>query len=292
MSAMTPRGPATVDDGSMPSAGQPVMRRDHSILPWVDLREGQGDEPCIVALHGSFGEPRDWKLVVSRLAARASFHAVALAPLAQCAVLDLPHAAAMVVRTVQAIRAQRPGAPLVLAGYSFGGRLAASATAALAPRALVLVSARVHPLPPMQAIERQRADAELASALARDGMQVFMRSWHQRPMFAGLVARGLSGTVAASRVASTPSWARILRDLSPGTSLQAPDLSRAARCAYVAGKDDTAYVQEGERLRSSRRGRHLQVTLADAGDGHPTTHALLVEAPAVVAGVLDYACAP
>jgi hypothetical protein len=32
--------------------------------------------------------------------------------------------------------------------------------------------------------------------------------------------------------------------------------------------------------------------VADAGDGHVTTHALLVETPAVVAQVLDYACTP
>ena len=274
------------------AAGQPAHHVDRSLLPWSDLRVASDDAPCIVALHGSFGEPRDWKLVAARLGALASFHAIALAPLAQCAVLDMPHAAAMVARTVQAIRAQRPRAPLVLAGYSFGGRLAAAATAALAPDALVLVSARVHPLPPMQAIERQRTDAALAAALARDGMQAFMRSWHERPMFAGLVARGLAGSVAASRVASTPSWVRILRELSPGKSLAAPDLSRAARCAFVAGRDDTAYVDEGERLRALRRGRHLHVSVADAGDGHPTTHALLVEAPAVVAQVLDYACAP
>lgn len=273
-------------------AGPPIDPREPSILPWFELRPAPADAPCIVALHGSFGEPRDWKLVAARVGARASFHAVALAPLAQGRVLDLPHAAARVARTVRAIRAQRPRAPLVLAGYSFGGRLAAAATAALAPDALVLVSARVHPLPPMQAIERQRSDAALAAALARDGMQAFMRSWHERPMFAGLVARGLAGSVAASRIASTASWVRILRELSPGTSLAPPDLARAARCAFVAGKDDAAYVEEAGRVRALRGGQHVQVTVADAGDGHPTTHALLVEAPAVVAQVLDYACAP
>lgn len=263
-----------------------------TILPWIDLRSAQSDQPCIVALHGSFGEPRDWKLVAARLSAHASFHAVALAPLAQCAVLDMAHAAAAVVRTVQAIRAMRPGAPLVLTGYSFGGRLAAAATAALAPEALVLVSARVLPLPTVQAIERQRTDAALAAALARDGMQAFMRSWHERPMFAGLVARGFAGTLAASRVANTPSWVRIVHELSPGKSLGTPDLSRATRCWFIAGKDDTIYLQEGERLRNLRAGRHLQITVADAGDDRPTTHALLVEAPAAVARVLDYACTP
>ena len=100
-----------------------------SILPWQDLRGADGHAPCIVALHGSFGEPRDWKLVASRLQVPASMHAVALAPMAQCSPLDMPHAAAMVARTVASIRALRPGAPLVLAGYSFGGRLAAAATA-------------------------------------------------------------------------------------------------------------------------------------------------------------------
>lgn len=283
---------AWTNDSPTRAAEQPRHPVDRSPLPWIDLCSAQGDVPCIVALHGSFGEPRDWKLVAARVGAQASFHAVALAPLAQCPVLDLPHAAAMVARTVRAIRAQRPRAPLVLAGYSFGGRLAAAATAALAPDALVLVSARVHPLPPVQAIERQRSDAALAAALARDGMQAFMRSWHQRSMFAGLVARGMAGTVAASRVASTPSWVRILRELSPGRSLAAPDLACAARCAFVVGRDDAAYVEEAERVRALRGGRHLQVTVADAGDGHPTTHALLVEAPAVVAQVLDYACAP
>lgn len=282
---------AWTNESSTRAAEQPAQPVERSLLPWIDLRPAEGDAPCIVALHGSFGEPRDWKLVAARLGAQASFHAIALAPLAQCPVLDLPHAAAMVTRTVRAIRAQRPGAPLVLAGYSFGGRLAAAATAALAPDALVLVSARVHPLPPMQAIERQRTDAALAAALARDGMQAFMRSWHQRSMFAGLVSRGMAGAVAASRVASTPSWVRILRELSPGRSLAAPDLSRAVRCAFVAGRDDTAYVSEGEHVRALRRGQHVQITVADAGDGHPTTHALLVEAPAVVAQVLDYACA-
>lgn len=283
---------ARTGDSSVRAAEDSTRDTDRSLLPWSDLRVARDDAPCIIALHGSFGEPRDWKLVAARMVAEASFHAIALAPLAQCPVLDMPHAAAMVTRTVQSIRARRPRAPLVLAGYSFGGRLAAAATAALAPDALVLVSARVHPLPPLQAIERQRSDAALAAALDRDGMQSFMRSWHERPMFAGLVARGLAGSVAASRVASTPSWARILRELSPGKSLAAPDLTRAARCVFVAGQHDTVYIEEGERLRALRRGRHLQVTAADAGDGHPTTHALLVEAPAVVAQVLDYACAP
>ena len=283
---------AWTNDSPTRAAEQPKHPVERSLLPWIDLRPAEGDAPCIVALHGSFGEPRDWKLVAARLGAQASFHAIALAPLAQCPVLDLPHAAAMVTRTVRAIRAQRPRAPLVLAGYSFGGRLAAAATAALAPDAPVLVSARVQPLPPMQAIERQRTDAALAAALARDGMQAFMRSWHERSMFAGRVARGMAGTVAASRVASTPSWVRILRELSPGRSLAAPDLSRAVRCAFVAGRDDTAYVSEGEHVRALRRGQHVQIMVADAGDGHPTTHALLVEAPAVVAQVLDYACAP
>lgn len=262
-------------------------------LPWLELRAAtQPTAPCIVALHGSFGAPRDWKLVAARMTADASMHALALAPLAQLPALDMAHAAAAVAATVRTLRAVRPGAPLVLAGYSFGGRLAAAVTAALAPDALVLVSARVAPLPPAAALARRHADALLALRLERLGMDAFMAEWLAKPMFAGLSARQAARGVAASRAGAGSGWSRILRDLSPGCALDAPRLAAAARCWFLAGRDDPAYVREADAVRALRRGRHVDVAIVDAGDGQPTTHALLVEAPAAVAVAVDYACTP
>ncbi len=264
-----------------------------TILPWQRLRVNQSPSaPCVIALHGMFGEPRDWKLVASRLSVDASFDAVALAPLAQLAPLDLTAAAGAVARTVRAIRSARPDAPLVFAGYSFGGRLAAAATALLAPDALVLVSARVFPLPPDAARTRRRDDLQLGDALLRDGMVAFLREWQQRPMFAGLVARGLAGAPSAGRAAACPSWARLVGALSPGRAMSPPDLRRARRVWCVVGRDDAAYVCEAKRFSSLRPHQHHDVAIVDAGDGLPTTHSLLVEAPAAVAQRLDYACTP
>ena len=172
--------------------------------------------------------------------------------------------------------------PVVLAGYSMGGRLAL--TLALrhpeAVRALVLVSAQPGLRSPEARAARRALDRERAREIVAD-YAAFLDRWYRAPLWGGL-PEPLRQRLVADRLAHNRplALARSLEGMGTGRMEPLWDgLSRIrVPCWAVAGGDDAKYVALAGEM--AREGPFRVHVVPGAG------HALLAEAPGAVADVL------
>ena len=248
--------------------------------------------PTVLALHGFMGRPADWDAVAADLGSAARVLAPDLAGHGEAR--DLPAdfdaeadrlAGRMISDRVvsDAVRlAGRIREPVVVAGYSMGGRLAQH-LAARHPeivRGLVLVSTSPGLRTEAERAARRAVDAERARAIAED-FPAFLERWYRLPLWGGL-AESLRHRLVADRLAHNDPAALGRSLAGMGTGAMAPlwsDLSRIrVPAAAVAGLRDPKYVALADEM---ARAGPLRVTLVpEAG------HALLSEAPHAVADAI------
>jgi len=190
--------------------------------PWPCHTLGDARQPLLVFLHGFLGRGEDWAEMAVAFAARYF-----------CIMPDLPgHGAntAMDVETplsyetlaigLQATLAEFGSRPVVLTGYSLGGRIALYAGLRLQGlvRALVLESTSAGIPDAGERQARLRADNALADRLEAGGMDEFVEHWYAQPLFQSLRARpALLAYILQFRRANHALWmAKVLRELSPG----------------------------------------------------------------------------
>jgi len=237
-----------------------------------------------VGLHGFGGSPSDWEAVARALESvhpqlRLFFPSLpghqggieldhyGLPEMAYALIEQLPH-----------------DRPIILAGYSLGGRIAmhiAQRKHALV-HALLLLSASPGLIDPEERQARLAADNALAKRLEGSAteyeLRKFWADWAAQPVF-GNPARSLTESEMRARFAHSPhKLSRVLRDASPGVN---PPLHKwLARwekpLAYFAGEMDTKYLQVAQELRSKNPSVLVEV-FPRAG------HALLRDAPLHVA---------
>jgi 2-succinyl-6-hydroxy-2,4-cyclohexadiene-1-carboxylate synthase len=136
-------------------------------------------------------------------------------------------------------------APVTLAGYSMGGRIALHIALAFPARVsrLVLVGASPGIADAGERAERRAADEALADRLETMSIEEFAAEWARTPVLAGLPA-DVARRVHADRLRSTPSGlARALRGLGTGAlpSLWGRLAELSMPVVYVAGERDAKF---------------------------------------------------
>ncbi len=176
-----------------------------------------------------------------------------------------------------------PGPPVVLCGYSLGGRLALLLALGHPGRVgrLVLVGASPGIADPVERDARRTADEELAERIERIGLERFAREWARGPLFRHQ-APEVAEAAHADRLRNTaPGLAGALRGL--GTGVMEPLWARLEELrmpvVLIVGERDGRYVRINRRMAELiPRAELLEVP----GAGH----AVALEAPAVVAAAL------
>ena len=216
--------------------------------------EVRGAGPAVVLLHGFTQTGRCWGPVGDDLA--RDHETIALDAPGHGGSgdvrADLPAAARL---ALEAANEATGGAPAVWLGYSMGARLALHVALAApeAVAALVLVGGTPGLEDAAARAERRAADADLAAALRRDGVDAFLERWLALPLFAGLppwarfdderrrnTAEGLASSLELAGTGSQADlWPRLPELVEPGPAL--PVLA-------VAGADDTKFSAIAERM--------------------------------------------
>jgi len=105
-------------------------------------------------------------------------------------------------------------------GYSMGGRLALylAVTFPSRCRRLILESSSPGLKTKIERDERAESDRELAANLEREGLEVFLKEWYDKPIFATLKERHgkLSGFFSQRRLSDPTGLAKSLRIMSTG----------------------------------------------------------------------------
>lgn len=248
--------------------------------------------PLLLFLHGFLGSARDWSPVTAALASRF-----------RCCAVDLPGHGETGDRVGEGlwsmegcadalgrlIAEQSPGRAGVV-GYSLGGRLALH-LAARHP-ALLIGAVVVSGSPGLADAEarasRRRDDEGLARRLEEGGLEPFLEEWYRLPLFATLRGHARFGEILARRRRNDPrALARSLRSMGLGSQRSLWDELPAlpVRCLLLTGALDQKFVAVARAV-AGRCPRAETRSIAGCG------HALVEEAPALVAAEIDRWFAP
>ncbi len=241
--------------------------------------ETGGTGPRVVVAHGFTQNARCWGRFGRRL---ATGHEVVAVDLPGHGATPAAHDDADLVEAGRLL--VEAGGPGVYVGYSMGGRVALHAALHAAPgdrspmRGLVLIGVTAGMDEADDRADRRRADEALARRLEVDGLPSFLDRWLANPLFAGLDP---ADAARAERLTNrVEGLAASLR--SCGTGTQSPLWDRLASVevpvVVIAGDRDAKFTALGHRLVDGLPdARFVPV----AG-----THAVHLEAPEVVAGIV------
>ncbi|HEY7074813.1 MAG TPA: 2-succinyl-6-hydroxy-2,4-cyclohexadiene-1-carboxylate synthase [Solirubrobacteraceae bacterium] len=173
--------------------------------------------------------------------------------------------------------------PIVLVGYSMGGRIALHTALALPGlvHRLVLVGASPGIADAAEREERRLADAALADRIESIGIEAFAQEWGAQELFAGQDAR-VAAAAHADRLRNTPhGLAAALRGL--GTGVMPPLWDRLGELAMpvglVVGERDAKF-----RAIAGRMAPAIPDCRVDVVDG--AGHAAQLEQPEIVAAAI------
>ncbi len=192
------------------------------IRPWPCLTLGDSRLPRLVFLHGFLGRGADWESIATSFADR--YYCVLPDLPGHGINTDIPLEALLnykrLAKGLQTTLAQYGQQPVILAGYSLGGRIALY-TSLRYPglvRALILESTSPGIANPSARQERAQADNRRAERILSDGMSAFIDDWYNLPLFRSLQRRpALLEQIKQARQSNQPAWmAKVIRELSPG----------------------------------------------------------------------------
>jgi 2-succinyl-6-hydroxy-2,4-cyclohexadiene-1-carboxylate synthase len=214
--------------------------------------EVTGTGPPLVLLHGFTGSADTWSGLTAVLAADYTViapdlvgHGRSDAP-SDVERYRMPRAAADLVALVRQLGHERAA----WLGYSLGGRTALQVVADHpgAVEALILEGASPGIADADERAARVRSDETMAERIERDGVEAFIDTWEQVPLFASQLTlpAGTRAAIRATRTANTATGlANSLRGMGAGA--QDPVLDRLAGIGVptllIAGELDTKYVE-------------------------------------------------
>ncbi len=242
--------------------------------------------PAWVFLHGFLGTGEDWAAVLQAWARAGPCPARVWAP-------DLPGhgreplgGAPSYASWTAWLDARLPArGPVVLVGYSLGGRVALAWAARHPERVAALVLLAAHPglVEPAARARRAAQDAARAARLRQQGLRRFLEAWYALPLF-GLGRRpGLRAALVARRAQQNPeAMAAVVAGMSPGRqpALWTALARLAPRVVYVAGARDGKYVALARRL-TDLRPALMRIAIVEHA-----AHMLHLDAPHTVARLL------
>ena len=244
-------------------------------------------EPTALMLHGFTGSGENWLPITQSLGNR-----IILPDLMGHGLTELPSGAARYTMEhasqdiAALIKARSPGMPVVLVGYSMGGRLAlhVALTHPNLVRRLILESTSPGLATAAEREARIKSDEALAGRIEREGIAPFVNYWEALPLFAS--QRRLPETAQqmlhAQRLRNNPSGlAKSLRGM--GTGAQPSLWDRLGELAMpvtlLAGAEDAKFVQINRAMSAQIPHARLHV-IAEAG------HTIHLEQPEVYVPLL------
>jgi 2-succinyl-6-hydroxy-2,4-cyclohexadiene-1-carboxylate synthase len=227
----------------------------------------------VVLLHGFAATARHWDRVIAALPA-GRFTPIAL---------NLTDATPLTPDGVTTLVGDAAAGPLVLAGYSMGGRLALHTALAIPQRItrLVLISTSPGIEDAGERRARRIADDALAEQIERGTIAEFVERWRAVPLFAGDPDWVHDAVATDERRCEPSQLAAALRSLGAGAMTPMWDRLRELRMPVdvVVGADDAAYEATGRRLAASIENANLR-TVAGVG------HRVALQAPGAVVDAL------
>jgi len=236
--------------------------------PWPCLTLGHPDLPRLVFLHGFLGRGAEWQSIASYFSDR--YYCILPDLPGHGANITLPMETALnyesLARGLQITLTSLGPQPVILVGYSLGGRIALYTSLRYPEKVRVLILESTSPgiadLSARQ--ERMLADQLQADGILSEGINPFLDRWYSQPLFQSLKGRQvLMEQVRQSRQENDPAWmAKTLRELSPGRQpflgdrLQELDIP----ILLLAGSLDKKYAAAlRETAASNQRSRALVV---------------------------------
>ncbi len=268
--------------------GHPPDDRQH-IDPSLLETEARSPAPVLVMLHGFMGSRQDLEGPAREIARQTGCRVVlpdlpAHGRSAHVAPVSLVHTASWVwdalsTWTEANKTATGEAPPILLAGYSLGGRVALAMAHARPDRVHGLFLESAHPglTTPADRRARWQHDTEIAIRLDRvataEDFRVFLEKWYRQSVFLreGRPPADMDARIAARMEAcsAVPPGARLAAALRAYSLATQPDLgSVCAHCGprtwYVSGAADTRYGEVGRRL-AQRHAELRHVTIPGAG---------------------------
>jgi len=244
----------------------------------------RGAGPPLVLLHGFTGSSADWTLPFAGrrvIAVDLPGHGRSPLPAPDLRLPDVADALVAVLDRLGIARAD-------WLGYSLGGRAALHVALRHPDRVarLVLESCSPGIADGMARAARAAADAALADAIERDGVEAFVDRWLAQPLFASQarLPPAVRARARAARLANTAAGlAAALRALGPGVQVPLWDaLERiAAPVLLVVGADDAVYRRHAAAM-AARLPRAAVVVIPAAG------HTAHLENPAAFAAFVEH----
>lgn len=191
------------------------------------------------------------------------------------------------VERLAALVAQMAAGPVVLAGYSMGGRLALGISIRHPElvRRLILISSRRGLDTPTERASRIQSDEAWAQMLETEGLPQFLEQWSKQPIFRGMerLPQQTLEEESRHRVQHDPAGlAAALRRLGLGNQASYASEVRQLNVpvTLVAGALDPKFVTLSKQLGSELPDGHCVVV-------EGASHQLLLEAPATVARIIE-----
>ena len=221
----------------------------------------------IVALHGFTGSGADFEPLAARLT--VPFTAPELLGHGSAPDPAEPRAYRMSAQA-QRVAADLGSGPVILLGYSLGGRVALRLWPLLQDRLIGIVLIGAHPglTDPVERAERIAADHALAGRIEEQGMAWFVEHWAQHPMIQSQasIPPAIRGPMQERRSRNRPlGLANSLRGAGQGAAdpvwEQLKDIP--VPCLVLSGERDLKYGQVcTETANAIPRGRHVVIPQA------------------------------
>ena len=261
----------------------------YRVVRWGAQAASLGSGMPLILVHGFSQSSASWAVVAPELASSRPVYAIDLVghgeserPASTLA-YELDAQADALLAFGRAVAAKEGFRPAVL-GYSMGGRVTLTALerAPHAFAAVILESAGLGPATPVEREGVAERDARSAARLRADGVEAFMNTWEQLPLFAtqrDLPAAARARLRAARLDNDAEALARtfehagqhVMPDRSTTLSTLASLCEQSIPLLYVAGACDAKYAALAEELAAAFLGETRIV--AQAG------HNVHLEAP-------------